>query len=162
MLKGWTEEQLTELKQLLLSRDADGRPSYSEIGAKIGKSKGAIAGYVNRHQRLRPPVCRKPRPPPQRKLVVAQQQKLVVVQVPNNEPVPLKEPLTPIDSRRECSFIHGHPFEGEWRYCGHRTIKKSSYCAYHHGVTTYVLYGERGKFSTKPYIVVDKTAGVSD
>lgn len=165
MTSAWTEDQIIGLKELLLARTF----SYSEIGAKIGKSKGAIAGYVDRHLRAHRPegrgsVVTRPRRP---RVARAPKPQVIVVQVPVEQEPPanivaptplsapssLKEPGTALDGRHECSFITGHPRDGEWRYCGHQTIQRSSYCAYHHTATTEV------RFRTKPF---DKKRGMSD
>lgn len=158
-MTSWTQDQITGLKELLLAQ----KYSYSEIGAKIGKTKGAIAGYVDRHLRPHRPNVRlrtKSRPKIAKvrglQAVVAQPKIVAAISVQQPvtaEPVSLKEPGTPLDGRHECSYITGHPRDGEWRYCGHQTIPKSSYCAYHHAATVEV------RFRTKR---VDRRTWVSE
>lgn len=163
-MKVWTEDQITGLKELLLAR----KYSYSEIGAKIGKTKGAIAGYVNRHFRPHRPdvrACTKPKRPrvarvPKQQVAVAQPKVFSAISVQQPvaaAPIPLKVPGTPLDGRHECSYITGHPRDGEWRYCGHQTAPKSSYCKFHHDLTTEVRFRTK-RVDRKPYVSEYKTA----
>ena len=97
----------------------------NEIAARYGLTKGKVVGLFkrikdpdDRHPRATQWDNRKKEPPPAPRLDDTE------------------DPHEP----RGCVYIHGHPDQGDWRYCQAGQQAGSSYCAYHHHIcyTPYV------------------------
>lgn len=145
----WPEDVVGALYELLQKRFQDNL-SFKEIGARIGRTKGQVMGYVGRHfpeyqdKHYRPTLqaaqkllkLRKPpKKTPWRKDVdPAKKKPPTIVKMAVGGPVPLKKPMTPVNYG-ECSYVYGEPGSGEWAYCGHKTKRGSSYCSFHYEAT---------------------------
>lgn len=141
---GWTEDQIREFNRLYASRVGN-NPSYEAIGEMIGKSKGSVCGRARRmEQKIRldiiagEPVDEATK----KRLTFPAMNRTGTNKSLPPEPVtmdgetlePLGLPEMPLNSSRECAYIHSDPRQPGWRYCGHPAVEGISYCEPHKNV----------------------------
>ena len=118
----WTDSRRDKVKKLW----ALGL-TMTEVGERLGKTRSAIAGLINRNNWQRNAPARQPQPRP-----VAQAVGVNPLPTPAAAPasvVPLHCTLEEIG--RGCHY----PFHGEtYSFCGLETKPGSSYCEFHHEV----------------------------
>lgn len=133
----WSDEAIAMLKKLWLEGY-----SGSEIGKHMGCSRNAIIGKIHRlglgqNGRKKRPDNKVPPPKPGKMPILFRSKpikKMVVkpeVPKPVEAPpvVPLYIPLVELENS-QCHAIVEHNAGGA-RYCGHATVKDTSWCEYH-------------------------------
>ena len=132
-----------------------------QIAEKLGTTRNAILGLVNRlriagyveyrakHPRPKRGAPRKPHKPPKRKMA---QLELAVSAAPPLIPEPVQtRPLTIMElGRRSCRFILNEGKPSSFLFCG-KTTDKGSYCLEHHKVCFTKI-----EKSSKPFMMNNK------
>ena len=159
---GTLRRELTERDKLVLSLWKKGLTG-SQIGEKIGTTRSAILGLINRlraagyvEYRAKKPRPKKDAPPKPRK---APEKKLdqferLMSFAPPLIPEPVQEPSKPLTimelTRRSCRYILNEGKPSSFLFCG-KTTDKGSYCLEHHKV----CFTKIAK-SSKPFMMNNK------
>lgn len=156
---GILRRKLTDRDKLVLSLWKKGLTG-SQIGEKIGTTRSAILGLINRlraagyvEYRAKNPRPKKDTPPKPRK---APEKKLDQFELLISAPVviPVPEPSKPLTimelTRRSCRYILNDGKPSSFLYCG-KTTERGSYCRDHHKICFTVV-----QKTNKPAILVNK------
>lgn len=159
---GILRRELTERDKLVLSLWKKGLTG-SQIGEKIGTTRSAILGLINRlraagyvEYRAKNPRPKKDTPPKPRK---APEKKLdqferLMSFAPPLIPEPVQEPSRPLTimelTRRSCRYILNDGKPSSFLYCG-KTTERGSYCRDHHKICFTVV-----QKTNKPVILINK------
>jgi len=156
---GILRRELNDRDKLVLSLWKKGLTG-SQIGEKIGTTRSAILGLINRlraagyveyrakNPRPKKDALPKPRKAPEKKL--DQFELLISAPVVAPAPEPSK-PLTIMElTRRSCRYILNDGKPSSFLYCG-KTTERGSYCRDHHKICFTVV-----QKTNKPVILVNK------
>ena len=156
---GILRRELNQRDKLVLSLWKKGLTG-SQIGEKLGTTRSAILGLINRlraagyvEYRAKKPRPKKDAPPKPRKVPEKKldQFELLIsapVVVPAPEP---SKPLTIMElTRRSCRYILNDGKPSSFLYCG-KTTERGSYCQDHHKICFTVV-----QKTNKPVILVNK------
>lgn len=156
---GILRRELTERDKLVLSLWKKGLTG-SQIGEKLGTTRSAILGLINRlraagyveYRAKQPRPKRKARPKPRK----ASEKKLDQFELLISAPVvvPAPEPSKPLTimelTRRSCRYILNDGKPSSFLYCG-KTTEKGSYCREHYKICFTVV-----QKTNRPSILVNK------
>lgn len=156
---GTLRRELTERDKLVLSLWKKGLTG-SQIGEKLGTTRSAILGLINRlraagyvEYRAKNPRPKKDAPPKPRK---APEKKLDQFELLISTPVvvPVPEPSKPLTimelTRRSCRYILNDGKPSSFLYCG-KTTERGSYCRDHHKICFTVV-----QKTNKPSVLINK------
>ncbi len=156
---GKLRRELNHRDKLVLSLWKNGLTG-SQIGEKLGTTRSAILGLINRlraagyveyrAKKPRPKKDAPPKPRKDRKKKLEQFELLIVAPVVNAAPEPTK-PLTIMElTHRSCRYILNDGKPSSFLYCG-KTTEKGSYCREHYKICFTVV-----QKTNRPSILVNK------